>query len=711
VKKIFLLLSIGMLLLASCKKEKTTTTTENSKTTMTENPLLAEWDTPFGVPPFDKIKNEDYVPAFKEAVAMHNKEIETIVNNEAPPTFKNTVEAIETSGKMLNRFANVFYAVNAANTNDVLKEANKVISPELTSHFDEIQLNTKLFNRIKAVYEKRETLGLSAEEMRLLTEMYKKYIRAGVNLEGKNKEKLKAINKRISELSTKFGDNLLAETNAFELYVTDKKDLGNLSESLVAAAAKEAKKRGHDSGWSFTLQRPSINPFLQSSPNRELREKIFQGYALRGDNDNENDNKAVLLEMANLRVQKAKLLGFATHADYVLSDAMAEKPEAVYELMDKLWPAALKMAKNERDALASAMKKEGVEGQFKASDWRYYVEKIRAKRYNFDEDKTKPYFEFTAVRQGVFMLANKLFGLTFKELTNVPKWHKDQQVFEVLEADGKHLGVIYMDFFARESKRGGAWMNELRPQSNVTGFVTPIVTNNFNFPAPTKETPSLLSFSQAQTLFHEFGHALHGLFSNVKYASLSGTNVPRDFVEFPSQVMENWMSEPEVLALYAKHYKTGEVIPTAMVEKMNEANGFNEGFRTVEYMAAAYLDMNWHTLTKPDEHIDVRKFEKEAMQKIHLIDEIIPRYRSTYFAHIFSGGYSSGYYSYLWSEVLDADTFNEFKKTGNIFDPTLAKKYRRMLSQGGSKKGMELYKEFLGRAPKIEPLLKKKGFE
>ena len=700
-----------MLLLASCKKEKTTTTTENSKTTMTENPLLAEWDTPLGVPPFDKIKNEDYVPAFKEAVAMHNKEIETIVNSEAPPTFKNTVEAIETSGKMLNRFANVFYAVNAANTNDVLKEANKVISPELTSHFDEIQLNTKLFNRIKAVYEKRETLGLSAEEMRLLTEMYKKYIRAGVNLEGKNKEKLKAINKRISELSTKFGDNLLAETNAFELYVTDKKDLGNLSESLVAAAAEEAKKRGHDSGWSFTLQRPSINPFLQSSPNRELREKIFQGYALRGDNNNEHDNKAVLLEMANLRVQKAKLLGFATHADYVLSDAMAEKPEAVYELMDKLWPAALKMAKNERDALASAMKKEGVEGQFKASDWRYYVEKIRAKRYNFDEDKTKPYFEFTAVRQGVFMLANKLFGLTFKELTNVPKWHKDQQVFEVLEADGKHLGVIYMDFFARESKRGGAWMNELRPQSNVTGFVTPIVTNNFNFPAPTKDTPSLLSFSQAQTLFHEFGHALHGLFSNVKYASLSGTNVPRDFVEFPSQVMENWMSEPEVLALYAKHYKTGEVIPTAMVEKMNEANGFNEGFRTVEYMAAAYLDMNWHTLTKPDEHIDVRKFEKEAMQKIHLIDEIIPRYRSTYFAHIFSGGYSSGYYSYLWSEVLDADTFNEFKKTGNIFDPTLAKKYRRMLSQGGSKKGMELYKEFLGRAPKIEPLLKKKGFE
>ena len=717
MKKLFLLLSLSILLFLSCKDTKTTTdnatkktTTETPKVTMIENPLLAEWNTPFGVPPFDKIKSEDYVPAFKEAVKLHKEEIDAILANTETPTFKNTIEAIEKSGELLKRFTNVFFAVSSANTDDVLKEAEKIISPELTAHFDEIQLNTALFNKIKTVYEQREALGLNAEERYLLTEMYKNYVRSGVNLEGENKERLKAINKRISELSTKFGANLLEETNDFELYVTDKKELGNLPESLVAGAAEEAKKRGHDSGWSFTLQRPSINPFLQASPNREYREKLFQGYALRGDNDNEHDNKAVLLEMVNLRVEKAKLLGFATHADYVLSNAMAEKPAAVYELMDKLWPAALNMAKSERKALTAMMKKEGVEGAFRGSDWRYYVEKVRAARYNFDEDKTRPYFEFTAVRQGVFMLANKLFGLTFKEMKDVPKWHKDQQVFEVLEADGKHLGVIYMDFFARESKRGGAWMNELRPQSNLDSYVTPIVTNNFNFPAPTKDTPSLLSFSQAQTLFHEFGHALHGLFSNVKYASLSGTNVPRDFVEFPSQVMENWMSEPEVLALYAKHYKTGEVIPDAMIKKMNEANSFNEGFRTVEYMAAAYLDMNWHTLTAPNKNIDVRKFEKDAMKKIGLIDEILPRYRSTYYAHIFSGGYSSGYYSYLWSEVLDADTFNEFKKTGNIFDPTLAKKYRHMLASGGSKSGMELYKEFLGRAPEITPLLKKKGF-
>ncbi len=718
MQKLILVLFVSILLLISCKNTKTTTnttpvytTTETPKVMLNTNHLLAEWDTPFGAPPFDKIKSEDYVPAFKEAVLMHKKEIDFIVNNMEKPTFKNTIEALEASGEILDRFTNVFFAVSAANTDDIIKKARKVISPELTSHYDEIALNAKLFNRIKAVYKQKDVLGLSAEEMRLMTEMYKNYVRAGVNLEGEHKERLKEINKRISELSTTFGDNLLDETNAFELHVTDEKDLGSLPVSLVAGAANEAKKRGHESGWSFTLQRPSINPFLQSSPNRDFREKLFQGYALRADNNNAKDNKAIVLEMANLRVEKAKLLGFETHAAYVLSNAMAEQPKAVYDFMDKLWPAALNMAKTERKALATMMKKEGVKGEFRGSDWRYYVAKVRAERYNFNEDETRPYFEFTAVREGVFKLANKLFGLTFKELKDIPKWHEEQQVFEVLEADGKHLGLVYMDFFARESKRGGAWMNALRPQSNVDGFVTPIVTNNFNFPPPTKDTPSLLSFSEAQTLFHEFGHALHGLFSHVKYGSLSGTSVPRDFVEFPSQVMENWMSEPEVLALYAKHYQTGEVIPDAMIKKMNEANSFNEGFRTVEYMAAAYLDMNWHTLMEPSPEIDVRKFEKEFLQNRGLINEILPRYRSNYYAHIFSGGYSAGYYSYLWSEVLDADTFSEFKKTGNIFDPALAKKYREMLSSGGTKSGMDLYKEFIGRAPEIGPLLKKKGFE
>ena len=714
MKNISLILSLSILVFLSCKNKETsgnsTTSITESNKIMTTNPLMVEWDTPFGVPPFDKIKSEDYLPALKEAIQIHKKEVDAIVNNTNTPTFKNTVEALEISGGLLSKISSVFFAVSSANTDDVIKAAKKEISPELTAHFDEINLNTNLFNRVKSVYNQKETLELSAEEMRLLTEMYKGYVRSGVNLEGKDKERLKAINKRLSELSTTFGDNLLDETNDFELHVADKKGLENLSVSLIAGAEAEAKKRGHDSGWSFTLQRPSINPFLQSSPNRDFREKLFQAYALRGNNDNAKDNKEILLEMANLRADKAKLLGFKTHADYVLSDAMAEKPQAVYDFMDKLWPAAIKMAKTERKALADIMKSEGVSGEFRGSDWRYYVEKVRAERYNFNEDETRPYFEFTAVREGVFKLATKLFGLTFKPIDDAQKWHEDQQVFEVLEADGKHLGVIYMDFFTRESKRGGAWMNALRSQSNVDGFITPIVTNNFNFPPPTKDTPSLLSFSEAQTLFHEFGHALHGLFSNVKYRSLAGTNVPRDFVEFPSQVMENWMSEPEVLAMYAKHYKTGELIPDEMIKKMNKANSFNEGFRSVEYMAAAYLDMNWHTLVASDCKIDVSEFEKDAMDKIGLLDEIIPRYRSTYYAHIFSGGYSSGYYSYLWSEVLDADTFSEFKKTGNIFDPELAIKYRHMLSRGGSKSGMELYKEFIGRAPKIEPLLKKKGF-
>ena len=706
-RQIFLLITLISVLI-SCKDNPKKKTSSLTQTAMT-NPLLQDWNTPFGVPPFDKIKSDDYLPAIREAIKLHNKEIEAILSNTEAPTFKNTIEALAISGELLNQITNTFFAVEAANTNDVLKRDKKIISPELTAHQDEISLNSELFKRIETVYKNKKNLELSNEQQFLLEKTYKDYKRSGVNLEGEKKERLKAINKRLSELTTGFGEHLLNETNNFELYVTDEKDLGDLSPALKATAAEEAKKRGHTTGWSFTLQRPSCNPFMGSSPNRELREKIYQGYAMRGNNNNQDDNKAIIKEITSLRIEKANLLGYKTHADYVLSNTMAEKPEAVYDLMKQLWQPALNTAKKDRDALASIMKTEGINQPFRGSDWRYYVSKIRKQRYNFNEDETRPYFEVNAVRDGAFQLAKKLFGLQFKELKNAPVWHKDQQVFEVTQADGSHLGVLYMDFFARESKRGGAWMNELRVQSNTGKYVTPVVTNNFNFPAPADGNPSLLSFTEAQTLFHEFGHALHGLLSNVTYPNLSGTNVPRDFVEFPSQVMENWMSEPEVLAMYAKHYKTGEVIPVEMIKKMNEANAFNEGFRTVEYMAAAYLDMDWHTLTQPTDK-DVNSFEKQAMDKIGLIEEIIPRYRSTYYAHIFSGGYSAGYYSYLWSEVLDADTFNEFKKTGDIFNPDLAKRYRKMLASGGTKSGMDLYKDFLGRAPKIEPLIKKKGF-
>ncbi|RLD25040.1 MAG: hypothetical protein DRI70_07645 [Bacteroidetes bacterium] len=417
---------LGIFLFLSCKNET------KIETDMTVNPLLTEWDTPFGVPPFDKINSEDYLPASREAMRIHNEEIDVIVNNKEEATFENTLEALDNSGILLSRISNAFFAVSSANTDDVLKETRTIISPELTAHFDEIELNTDLFERINTVYEQREGLNLTAEELFLLEETYKRYVRSGVNLEGDNKERLKAINKRLSELSTKFGENLLDETNDFGLHVTDEKDLGSISESLKASAAEEAKKREYDSGWVFTLQRPSINPYLQSSPNRENREKLFQGYALRGDNDNEKDNKEIILEMSSLRLEKANLLGYKSHADYVLSDNMSQTPQAVYDLMDKLWSSALNMAIKDREALANMMKSEGIKGDFRGSDWRYYVEKIRAERYNFNEDETRPYFEFNAVREGVFMLADKLFGLTYKEIKNAPKWHEDQHVFEVL---------------------------------------------------------------------------------------------------------------------------------------------------------------------------------------------------------------------------------------------------------------------------------------
>ncbi len=702
-----LYLLAGLFVFLSCEtKEKN----EKSMNDLEKNPLLAEWDTPFGVPPFDKIKSEDYLPALKKGVEEKRADIDAIVNNKEKPTFKNTIVALELSGKTLSKIMGPFFAVRGANTDSILDGTAKIMAPEFSKLGDDVRMNPNLFKRVDAVYKEKDQLDLSAEDLKLLEETHKQFIRAGVNLSEEKQQKLRKINTRLATLSQEFGDHLLNETNDFELYVTDKKDLGNASPALLAVAAKEAKKRGHDKGWSFTLHRPSINPFLQASPNPVLRKKIFNGYAMRGNNNNENDNKKILEEMASLRLQAARLKGYKNHAAYILSDNMAETPENVYKFMDQLWTPALNRAKRERALLAKKMKSEGETKAFEASDWRYYVEKIRKEKYNFNEEETRPYFEVTAVRDGVFMLAGKLFGLQFKELKNVPTWHKDQQVFEVLEADGKHLGVVYLDYFARSSKRGGAWMNELRAQSNVDQFVTPVVTTNFNFPPATVEMPSLLSFTQAQTFFHEFGHALHGLLSNVKYESLSGTNVPRDFVEFPSQVMENWMSEPEVLRLYAKHYKTGKVIPDALIKKMNEANDFNEGFRTVEYMAAAYLDMAWHTIQDTTLQ-ESNAFEKKAMDKIGLINEIIPRYRSTYFSHIFSGGYSAGYYSYLWSEVLDADAFQAFKESGDIFNQAIAKKYRKMISQGGTKKGMDLYKEFRGREPKIDALIEKRGLK
>ena len=672
------------------------------------NPLLTEWTTPFGVPPFDTIKDEHYLPAFRAAMAEHKAEVKAIVDSAEPPTFANTIEALERSGKSLTRVNYVFFALDAAHSNDAIREVAGIVAPELAAHSDSITLDSNLYARVKAVHDRRDELGLDAEQAWLLQETNKRFVRSGVGLEAGPKERLKEINAELAELSQKFGDNLLKETNDFELHVSERADLGDLPASLVSAAEDEAKRRGRESGWSFTLQRPSIDPFLQYSPNRKMRETLFVAYAKRGENGNDADNREILSRMASLRAERAQLLGYETHAHYVLADAMAETPQRVTELLDRVWRPALLVSERERDALQAMMREDGIEGELQGWDWHYYSEKVRQARYDFDEQSLRPYFPYPAVRDGAFKVATKLFGLTFQERPDLPKWHPDQEVFEVKEADGRHIGIIYLDPYARESKKGGAWMNDLRSQSRLDEEVHPIVTTNFNFPPPPADGPSLLSYGDAETMFHEFGHALHGLLSDVTYASLSGTNVPRDYVEFPSQVMENWMGEPEVLRMFARHHATGEVIPDELIAKIQAADKFNQGFATVEYLAASYLDMAWHSL-RAAERKDPLQFEQGEMRRIGLIEAIIPRYRSAYFAHIFSGGYSAGYYSYLWSEVLDADAFQAFKETG-LFDPQLARRYReQILARGGTRPGMELYEAFRGRPPEIEPLLEKRG--
>jgi peptidyl-dipeptidase Dcp len=672
------------------------------------NPLLNEWDTPFGVPPFDEIENEHYLEAFRTAMAEHAAEVDEIVNNHDPATFANTIEALERSGSKLNRISRVFGAVNEAHTNDTLQDIAQELAPERAAHDDNISLNADLYARVKAVYDQRDELGLEPEQLKLLEETHKGFVRSGVNLEGEAQERLREINSELAELSLTFSQNLLDETNDFELHVTDITDLGELMPAQVQAAAAETVSRGHEDGWSFTLQRPSINPFLQYSPNRELRRQIYMGYAMRGDNDNEKDNKTILSRMAALRAERAALMGYESHAHFVLSDNMAETPDRVYDFLDEIWAPALRVARNERAALQNMMRQDGISGDLEGWDWRYYSEKVRQARFAIDEEALRAYFEVNAVRDGAFQIANNLFGITFTELPDLPRWHPDQQAFEVKEADGTHIGVMYMDFFTRQSKRGGAWMNALRSQSRLDGEVFPVVTTNFNFPAPTGDLPSLISFDNASTLLHEFGHALHGLLSDVTYVSLSGTSVPRDFVEFPSQMMEHWLGEPEVLRSFAKHYETGEVIPDELIQKLNDAAQFNQGFTTIEYLAASYLDMGWHTLTEPEEH-DARAFEDDEMRRRGLIDEIIPRYRSTYFSHIFAGGYSSGYYAYIWAEVLDSDAYQAFKET-SLFDEGVAGRYREhILSKGGTRPGMELYEAFRGRTPSIEALLENRG--
>ncbi len=695
---------IAAMILFSCTNTKTDGNKEKGSI------FFTEFDTQFGMPPFDQIEFEDYKPAFLKGMEVQLQEIDSIVNNPEEPTFENTIAALDNSGAILNRVSSVFYGLSGAETNDSIQALSEELSPLLSEHSDNINLNEKLFARIKTLHDKKDSLNLTTEQVRLLDIYYKGFVRSGIMLEENAKTRLREINKEMSALSLRYGDNLLKETNNFKLIISDKKDLAGLPEGVIAAAAETAKSENQEGKWVFTLQKPSWLPFLQYAENRELREKLYKAMYNRGDNDNDYDNKKIINDIVNLRIERAQLLGYKSHADYILEENMAKNPANAYKLLNDVWKYALPQAKKEAAELQAMIDAEGGNFKLESWDWWYYTEKLRQQKYSLNEEETKPYFKMENVREGIFMVANKLFGLTFKKLENVPVYNPEVEVYEVLDKDGSHLSVFYTDYFPRSGKRGGAWMSEFRGQKVLNGVnIRPLIYNVGNFTRPTQDTPSLLTLDEVETMFHEFGHALHGMLSDVTYAGVSGTNVSRDFVELPSQVLEHWAFHPDVLKLYAKHYQTGEVIPDTLIEKIDAASKFNMGFTTTEFVAAALLDMDYHSLTEK-QNIDVREFERKAMEKIGLIKEIIPRYRSTYFSHIFSGGYSAGYYAYMWAEVLDADAFQPFAEKG-VFDQETASKLREfILSKGNSDDPMNLYIKYRGVQPNPIYLLKNRGF-
>ena len=685
------------------------------------NPLLEQPKTPYGVPAFDQIKLEHYMPAFEEAIRQNKAEIEAITNNPDEPTFENTIVALDRSGLLLDRVQGVFFNVLEADGNDEMNEIAEQVSPMLSDLSDGIILNDQLFQRVKFVYDQRNQLGLNPEQMRLVTETYKSFADNGANLPEDKKERLKEINKELALLSLKFGNNVVAETNsdAVKRFVTDEALLAGLPESAKAAAAEEAAAAGHPGEWLFTPKRTSFTPVLQYCENRELRKQLLMDYTTRGNHDNDNDNKAVIVREMELRIEKAKLFGYDNPADYILADCMAKNHQTVDAFLQSVWVPSLEAAKREAAELQKMMDAEKMaqtphtddQVLLQPWDWWYYAEKLRKAKYALDEEEIKPYFELNNVRKGAFGVATKLYGLQFEPLKNMPVYNKEVEVFKVTDADGSLVGILYTDYFPRAGKRPGAWMNNILPQYIDAEGVDhrPVIINVGNFNKPAAGNPSLLSMDDVETLFHEFGHALHGLLSKAHYKSLSGTNTPRDFVELPSQFMENYAYEPEVLKTYAFHYRTGEVIPDSLIAKINAAGKFNQGFVTTELLSASILDMDFHELTTA-EGLDVNAFEKASLDKMGMIDEIIVRYRPTFYNHIFTTGYEAGYYSYTWAAVLDADAFAAFKETGNLFEPETAKRFRHLLEQGGTRDAQELYLEFRGKEADPKNLLRRKGF-
>ena len=668
------------------------------------NPFFRPFNTPFDVPPFERIMAKHYIPAFEEGMAEGRADIDKLVRGKRKPDFENTIEAFDKAGELLNEVSEVFFAQSSANTNDSLQKIEMDISPALSAYRDEILLNPDLFKRVKSVYDNQAEFNLTAEQKFLLENLYKGFVRNGANLSQTEQDTLKVLNQKLSVLTVKFGQNVLAETNNYVLYVK-KEDLKGLPESVVSSAAERAKSLGQEGKWAFTTQRPSIFPFLQYCENRDLRRQIFNAYTNRGNNGNEFDNNKVLEEIVMLRAERAKLLGYKSHADFVLEERMAKTPDNVFKLLDNLWEKAVPVAKNEVTEMQKIIDKEHGKFKLEPSDWWYYAEKLRKARYDLNDSELRPYFKLENVRDGAFTVANKLFGITFSPIANMPLPHPEAQAYEVKDSDGSHLGVLFMDFFPRDSKQQGAWCGSYRSYHVVNNKgVAPVVTVVYNFTRPSGDLPALLSVEEASTLYHEFGHALDALFSKSTY---NETYIAWDFVELPSQLMEHWATEPEVLNMYAKNYKTNETIPAALVEKIKNSGYFNQGFDNVEIMAASLLDMSYHTL-QASAVVDVQKFEKDYFNKIGLIPQIVSRYRSTYFTHI-TGGYDAGYYCYTWAAVYDNDAFEAFKEKG-IFNKSVAESYRKnILEKNGTMDAMQMYINFRGRDAEIEPLLKNRG--
>ena len=697
MKQVMMALALGGMVCACGQKQ-----TDNV------NPFMTEFQTPYGTPDFNNIKLEHYEPAFLKGIEQQNAEIKAIVENPAKPTFENTIVALDNSGEILSRVAGVFYALTEADTNDGLMALEEKMAPVLSAHNDNIYLNMDLYQRVAAVHEQEVNgeIQLTTEQHYLLDKYYKRFVSSGASLDVESQDRLREINKQLSTLSIEFGNHVLAENNAFKLVIDNKNDLAGLPESVVAGAAEEAKAEGLDGKWLFTLQASSRLPFLQYAENRELRKKMYLAYVNMGNNGDENDNKEVLKNILTLRLEKAKLMGYDNYAQYALVDNMAKNPENVMSFLNELWKYSIKNAKAEADELQKIMDKEGKGEKLEAWDWWFYAEKLRQEKYDMNEDEIKPYFSIDDVRKGLFYVVNKLYGITLTPTDSISVYNSDVDTYIVNDADGSFLGVFYSDFMPRSSKRSGAWMSNFREQKEG---VRPLIYNVGSFTKPAGDVPSLLTIDEARTMFHEFGHALHGMLSQCKYYGVSGTSVARDFVELPSQIMEHWTVAPEVMKVYAKHYKTGEAIPDALIEKIEKQALFNSGFMTTELLAAAILDMELHLLTST-EGLDVMKYEKQVMDKLGLIPQIAPRYRATYFNHII-GGYAAGYYAYLWAERLDADAFSAFEEKG-LFDEATATAFRKnILEKGGSDDPMKLYVAFRGQEPSIEPMLKNRGLK